>query len=320
MSRVKTVGCASLCGLISFLLVVLSVPLRAPAGDIGLVDGLWVMKKVDERYEGDDIQEDLLLTLDKTGDRAGNPQQLDVRWLKMNFGREKKLIVHFVAPEYARGVTLNMIIKPYLDDDRWLYYPEANSIRRIQARDEHASFMGTDFSYYDLSEREPDEEDHKLLRVEEFEGCLCYVVETTPRGPGSTGYSRKITWVDKDRFVKLRIQHFNMAGRLQKQYDPDAWRQISGIWTPTHLVMEDFISGHKTVIDRSNVRYNQGVKDAFFLPQNVDCVVYKEGAFSLIPFDQRPTRVWANQKGKPGAAGRGAATEGKSPASRPSLP
>ena len=38
------------------------------------------------------------------------------------------------------------------------------------------------------------------------------------------------------------------------------------------LVMEDFLAGHQTTIERRKVVYNQKVKDDFFLPQNVDCV------------------------------------------------
>ncbi len=263
-------------------------------GDIGLTDGLWVMKKVDDVYEGDDVQEDMHLILDTTKSKGGRPQFMDVRWLKKDFGKEKGLIIHFLSPDYAKGVTLSMTIKPYMDDDRWLYFPEANLIRRVQARDQYSNFMGTDFTYYDLSEREPDEENHKLLRMEDLKGVTCYVVETTPKELVPNAYTKRITWVDKDRFLKMRIQYYH-GDRMQKQYDPDKWQEISGIWTPTLLNMEDFMADHKTIIERKNIRYNQGIKSDFFLPQNIDCVVYNEGKFSLIPFDQRPTRVWEQQ-------------------------
>lgn len=265
------------------------------AKDVGLVDGLWVMKKVDDRYEGDDVQEDMFLTLERTGKRSAGTKNLEVRWLKKDYGREDKLVVHFIAPSFAEGVTLNMIIKPYLDDDRWLYFPSANIIRRVQAKDQHSNFMGTDFTYYDLSEREPDEENHKLLRIEDLNGSTCYVVETTPKEPVGEGYSKKITWVDKDRFTKMRIQYYNKAGKFFKQYDPGKWEKIDGIWTPKQLVMENHLIKHKTTIDRTNIRYNQGISDDYFLPQHVDCVVYKDGKFSLIPFEERPTKVWADK-------------------------
>lgn len=258
------------------------------AAEVGLVDGLWVMKKVDERYEGDDVQEDLLLTLEKTGTRDPSPQVMDVRWLQKDFGKKDGLIVHFVAPLYTKGVTLNMEIKPYLDDERFLYMPQANLIRRINAKDQHTNFMGTDFSYYDLSEREPDEENHKLLRIEQLGDVLCYVVETTPKEVVADGYSKKLFWVDKDRFTKMRIQYFNRAGRLWKQYDPQEWRQIQGIWTPMRLVMVDLLRAHRTTIERRGVRYNQKPDDAFFRPQNLEGIRYKDGEFAILPADQRP--------------------------------
>ena len=54
-------------------------------------------------------------------------------------------LIHFIAPDYAEGVTLSMEIRPYHDDDRWLYLPADNVIRRIVAQDEYSSFMGTIF-------------------------------------------------------------------------------------------------------------------------------------------------------------------------------
>lgn len=270
-------------------LAVLAAAAAAPAAaEVGLVDGLWVMKKVDERYEGDDVQEDLLLTLEKTSFKEKNPQVLNVRWLRKDRGRSDALVVHFVAPLYAQGVTLNMEIKPYLDDERFLYLPKANLIRRIHAKDQHTNFMGTDFSYYDLSEREPDEENHKLLRIEALDGALCYVVETTPKESALDGYSKKLFWVDKDRFTKVRIQYFNRAGKLWKQYDPQDWRQLQGIWTPMRLVMVDQLRMHRTTIERTNVRYNQKPDDALFLPQNLAGVRYQGGKFALLPPEQRP--------------------------------
>ena len=288
------------------------LPAAARAAGIGLVDGLWVMRQVEEVYEGDDVQEDLQLTLEKTAPNAKTPPVvMDVRWLKKDYGRDKALLVHFLAPQYARGVTLNMRVKPYVDDDRWLYFPEARAVRRVMASDRYSNFMGTDFTYYDLSDREPDEENHALLRIEVFKGVACYVVETTPKDPQDLFYARKVSWVDKDRFLKLRIEYYNKQGKLKKQFEPDGWQKIGGIWTATRLVMDDVRDLHRTTIVRSNVRYNQGIRDEFFQPQSIDRVTYQDGVFGLLPHEQRPTRVWEenSRKRKPGGPA-GAAVPG----------
>ncbi len=264
--------------------------------EMGQIDGLWVMEKVEDRYTGEGVQEDMHLTLDWTGKKSSRPRTLEVRWLKKDYGENEKLIVHFIEPEYARGTTLLQDSKNHADDDRWLFLPELKLIRRIKARDEYTNFMGTDFTYYDLAEREPDEENHKLLQSEEFQGTQCYVVETTPKKPLGQGYSKKISWVDKERFIKLRIKYFNKAGQLRKQYDPGEWREIDGIWTPVRLVMEDFLSNHRTVIERTNILYNPPTKDELFFPHNVDRIVYRDRVFSLLPAEERPTKAWQGYK------------------------
>lgn len=269
------------------------------AGDVGLVDGLWVMKKVEDRYEGDDVQEDLHLTLSRTDRKEERLKTMDVVWLEKDYGKDKRLVVSFVNPEFFRGTTLLMVVKPYVDDDRNLYLPMQNVIKNVVAKDQYSNFMGTDFTYFDLSEREPDEEVHKLLRIESFQGAPCYVVETRGKDPADSPYSRRLTWVDKDRFLKLRIQYWNRAGEFQKQYDPSGWQRIDGIWTALTLRMEDYLAAHATVIKRSRVRYNGGIADAYFLVQNIDCVTYKDGVLGLIPFEKRPTRVWAEKRKMP---------------------
>jgi outer membrane lipoprotein-sorting protein len=293
---------AAICALMLGGALSLALPGGAAAGEVGLVDGLWVMKKVDERYEGDDVQEDLKLELWSTRGRGELSRTMDVRWMKKQFGRDDRLVIHFLAPSTAAGVTLLTFITPYADDERWLYFPAGPVIRRVRASDEHSNFMGTDFTYYDLSEREPDEENHKLLRIEKFQGADCYVVESTPKGRVGAGYSRKQTWVDSQRFIKLKIEYFHANGSAWKQYDTEAWREIDGVWTPLKVVMEDRIRGHKTIIERANVRYNQKVSADFFQPKFVDCVIYKDGKFALIPFEQRPTRVLAGENVLPAGA------------------
>ena len=309
----------ALCAVMVCSPLLLACPTVARAREVGLVDGLWVMKKADEVYEGDDVQEDLLLTLEKTAPNAKTPPVvMEVRWLKKDFGRDKALIIHFLSPAYTAGVTLNMRIKPYVDDDRWLYFPEAKVVRKVMASDRYSNFMGTDFTYYDLSDREPDEENHALLRIEEFNGTSCYVVETTPKDPHDLFYAKKVTWVDKDRFLKLRIQYYNKQGKLKKQYDPDGWQKIDGVWTASRLVMDDVLNLHRTTIVRSSVRYNQGVSDEYFLPQSIDRVTYADGKFGLIPFEQRPTRIWEGKpkKQKPSAAGAPVGTGGSASPAR----
>ena len=70
-----------------------------------------------------------------------------LRWLQKDYGKKDKVVIHFIGPEYVAGVTLLMEIKPYQDDDRWLYFPENNIITKIKAEDQHTNFMGTDFTY-----------------------------------------------------------------------------------------------------------------------------------------------------------------------------
>ena len=239
MTSLLKIGCFGLCVVLGVAVTISLIPKSTRAASLGLVDGLWVMKKVDERYEGDDLQQELYLTLERVKQKGAAIRKMEVRWLEKDFGKQKGLVIHFLAPDYARGVTLSMTVKPYMDDDRWLYFPDTNIIRRVQARDQFSNFMGTDFTYYDLAEREPDEENHMLLGVEDLGGTTCYVVETMPKERLPNGVLKADHLGRQGPLLKLRIHYFNAAGQLQKQFEADRWQEIDGVWTPLLMVMED---------------------------------------------------------------------------------
>ena len=52
--------------------------------------------------------------------------------------------------------------------------------------------MGSDFTYDDLGDRHPDEDNHKLVREESIDGNNCYVVESTPKATGYVFQDNKL--------------------------------------------------------------------------------------------------------------------------------
>ena len=75
------------------------------------------------------------------------------------------------------------------EDDKWLYLPAMKKTRRISGSSSKTDyFMGTDFTYDDMGDRNIDEDTHKFLRKEKCGGFDCYVPDngSKPRGRGSS--------------------------------------------------------------------------------------------------------------------------------------
>ena len=66
-------------------------------------------------------------------------------------GGEQKYYVYFDKPADVRKTVFMVWKHPGKDDDRWLYLPALDLVRRIAAGDKRSSFMGSHFLYEDIS-------------------------------------------------------------------------------------------------------------------------------------------------------------------------
>jgi outer membrane lipoprotein-sorting protein len=124
-------------------------------------------------------------------------------------------------------------------------------------------FMGSDFTYDDISDRTPDQDNHQLLRTEELNKEICYVVESIPKEQNSM-YSKTISWVMKDKWLFLKREFYDKDKKLLKVEHAEQYMQIGGIWTTIHRVMENIQKKHVTDIVYSNYKYNIGIDDSKF--------------------------------------------------------
>ncbi len=247
----------------------------AVSGDVGLVDGLWVMRHAEDRYKGNDRREQLTITVYREPDTA-NRRVMQVLWFEKDYGKSDKIVVHFMAPASVAGTNLLMNVLPYRDDDRWLYFPQEKIYRRIRAKDKNSNFMGTDFTYDDLAEHEPDEENHKLLRIEAYGGTTCYVVESTPKTLDDAGYRKKVTWVDNETFVKLKIEYWDLGGVHQKVYTAEKVIAVDKAFFPTVLTMRTDRNRQVTIVERKDIKLNVGLKDELFVPQSLESFPFEK--------------------------------------------
>jgi outer membrane lipoprotein-sorting protein len=153
---------------------------------------------------------------------------------------------------------------PQKNADRWLFIPALKLVRRIAADDKRSSFVGSDFSYEDISGRNVEEDTHKLLREEALGGKEAYVIESTPKDPAGSDFGRKVSWIDKRTFLPLKEEYFDKRGDMAKVFSADEVKEIQGLWTITKRTMRDVQTGHRTEATFQEVRYNLGLPETLF--------------------------------------------------------
>ena len=91
------------------------------------------------------------------------------------------------------------------DDDQWLYLPALKKTKRIASSDKSGSFMGSDFSYADMTDRPLEKYEYQLLQGRaRSNGVPVWVIQSTPVDEDEideTGYTKSIQFVRKDNYV-----------------------------------------------------------------------------------------------------------------------
>ncbi|MEX2443165.1 MAG: outer membrane lipoprotein-sorting protein [Alkalispirochaeta sp.] len=195
-------------------------------------------------------------------------------------GQTSDRVIEQYGREDSRGLTQNVIIfhepasvadtrfltleNDGRDDDQWIYLPALQRVRRIAGSEGDSSFMGTDFTYDDLQTRNIDEYQYELLREEEYEGRPVYVVETTPTDPDDSPYSRLVQWVDRERWIPLKIEFYDEDGELLKVNLVGRVERVQGYWTIINNTMENVQTGHRTELAIRRFQYNEELPDSLF--------------------------------------------------------
>lgn len=223
--------------------------------------GKEIIEKTYHRPVGDDQEADLEMTLINP---RGNTRERSIKQFKRDFGDMEKVIMFFTAPaDVANTSFMNWSYEDGRSDDQWIYLPSLRRVRRISSDDKSDRFMGSDFTYDDLGDRHPDDDEHVLLREETVNGTECYVIESTPKDAGYM-YSKTITWIDKDTNIGVQKKFYDEYGDYLKILTVKEYRSIGGYDIITHTEMHDVQRDHKTVMQLSNVKVNTGISDNMF--------------------------------------------------------
>ena len=179
-------------------------------------------------------------------------------------GGKQSYYIYFHEPADVEGMSFLVLKHPGRDDDRWLYLPSIDLVKRIATSDKRTSFAGSDFTYEDVSGRDLDEDDHELLDEESLGERSTFVVKSTPKRFGEVEFSSRKFWIDKATHLPLKVEHYDLKGTLYKVYETSEIQTIQGTPTITKAVMKDLGSGHETEITIKTISYDVGITSDLF--------------------------------------------------------
>jgi hypothetical protein len=176
-----------------------------------------------------------------------------------------RMIIVFQRPANVAGTRFLTMDNASGGEDRWIFLPSLGKIRRVAASEGGGNFMGTDFSYDDISsmDRNIDMDTHTLLREETLNGTACYVIQSVPKDTGYQ-YSKMIAWVDKAQSLIYKSEMYYRRNEPVKVMEISAYKDVQGRLTPMQTKVSTLAAGTSTTIYMDIIKYDEPIPEGVF--------------------------------------------------------
>ena len=158
------------------------------------------------------------------------------------------------------------------EDDLWMFFPDAEEIIKISGHMLNQGMMGSDFSYQDVMESDKltDLYDFEIIKEEELDGRLCYVLEGIAKEGIKVSYYRRVSWIDKERFIGLKEELYAQSGRILKETKVNKIEEIEGRLIAVDSVMENMLRKNTyTQFIITRISFNPEIPEEKFSLQNL---------------------------------------------------
>jgi negative regulator of sigma E activity len=173
----------------------------------------------------------------------------------------KKSFTEYLFPVREQGTKM---LK--LENQLWIFSPEADRIIQIAGHMLRQSVMGSDLSYEDLMEDSRLTERYKaeVTGTEMIDGRNCWVIKLTAFVP-EIAYQGMKLWVDQERSIPLREEMYAKSGTLLKRSEMSDIELINGRWYPKKIMFKDMLKeGMGTELIVEDIQFNVPIADHIF--------------------------------------------------------
>lgn len=218
-----------------------------------------ILKKVDEILSSDSRESEIkMIIVNEDGQKRERAIQI--------MTKDDNGLVRFIAPADVEGTAL-LVRKEDKDDNMWLYLPALGNVRKIASHMRNGSFMGTDFTYQDITmvggEKYEDDYTSELIGSEVIDGDDCYVLDTTPIDE-DIEYSHVKMWIRKADYMPVKLYFFDTNGELFKVMTNYGIEEVDGHLTPRIIKMDNVQENTHTILEMITVKYDVKLNDQIF--------------------------------------------------------
>ena len=215
-------------------------------------------------YAGQDGRSDVRMLIRDAQGREQRRQFIVLR-RDVEDGADQDFLVVFSRPSDVRGTVY--LVKKHVgkDDDRWLYLPGLDLVKRISAGDKRTSFVGADYFYEDVSGRGPGEDTHELSETTDEH----YILRHTPKDSSSVDFASYVTWIDRETLLPMKIEYSNAGRDVYRRVEVVEVQDVQGHPTVTKSRVSNLESGGQTDMQFRYIAYDLGMPDDVFTERSL---------------------------------------------------
>ena len=197
-------------------------------------------------------------------DANGHIRKRSMKMIVLERKGGNKSLMTFLSPADVKGTKFLTYEHLSKDDDQWLYLPAIKRVKRIASKSKSGSFMGSEFSYEDLSSFSAQKYIFDGNAQEKMvDGVKYYVGQRIPKSKYS-GYTKEISWVDAKRFLIKKVEYYDRKKELLKTATFDEYTKIKGHWRIVQMSMSNHQNGKKTILRWDHEKIAIGLKERDF--------------------------------------------------------
>lgn len=186
--------------------------------------------KANNGFKGEQTTSEMIL-INAHGDRITRKSTMKTREVADDGDQS---IIEFSWPADVKGTRMLTWSHKTKDDDQWLYLPALKRTKRINSSTKTGSFMGSEFSYEDISSQEVEKYTYKYIKDDTLNTRKVWVIERYPVDPRS-GYSKQIVYIDQEYMNPVQIDYFDRKNELLKTSYFKDYKKYGNFWRQNEI-------------------------------------------------------------------------------------
>lgn len=189
-----------------------------------------------------------------------------------------------LEPASERGI--GMLTYSYDDDSKdtesWLYLSALGRVKRMvsgAAEDqEPVALFGSEFTTEDMENGKTDEYTYKILQQGPYSGREVWVIEArpTPARLKKTRYAKLRFWIDKERYVPLKVQTYDKRERPYKRIMFKDIQRINELWLARDVTIMNLQTQRLSNMKTSAIALGVAIDEEFLSQRTLTDFAYRE--------------------------------------------